>query len=97
MIFVPVPEVILILDLEPVVRHVVTSILDRDGFTVIATRDLDEAEQFFQDATPDLPLKNVYVPGSGGREAADLLRRICTTMRTLIVAGLPDEESSRVR
>jgi response regulator RpfG family c-di-GMP phosphodiesterase len=41
---------------------------------------------------PDLLLTNVYVPQSSGREAAALLKKLCPRMRTLMVAGLPDEE-----
>lgn len=78
---------------EPVVREVVTEILGRAGFTVFATGDLREAEQLARDCTPDLLLTNLYVPGSSGRAAAAALRSIYPAMRTLVVAGLPDEES----
>jgi DNA-binding NtrC family response regulator len=86
------PAVILILDAEPVVRQVVAKILGREGFTVFATGDLNEAEQMVRDSAPDLLLTNIYIPGSTGRDAAAALRDICPTMRALLVAGLPDEE-----
>ena len=89
------PAIILILDAEPIVRQVVTTILGRAGFTVLATGDLHEAERLTRESAPDLLLTNVYVPGSSGREAASLLRQICPEMRALLVAGLPDEEPVR--
>jgi two-component system, cell cycle sensor histidine kinase and response regulator CckA len=89
------PAVILILDAEPIVRQVVISILERAGFTVLAAGDLREAEELARGCAPDLLLTNVYVPGSTGRDAASLLRRVCPEMRALLVAGLPDEEPVR--
>jgi two-component system cell cycle sensor histidine kinase/response regulator CckA len=85
-------SVILVLDAEPLVRQAVTRILDRAGFTVLATGDLGEAVAIARNSSPDLLLTNVYVPGSTGRDAASLLRTVCPNLRTLMVAGLPDEE-----
>ncbi|HXS97485.1 MAG TPA: response regulator [Candidatus Limnocylindrales bacterium] len=85
-------SVILILDAEPLVRQTITRILDQAGFTVLAAGDVAEALRLVQSSRPDLLLTNVYVPQSSGREAASLLKKLCPGMRTLMVAGLPDEE-----
>lgn len=58
---------------------------ERDG-------DLADAVSLVKELSPDLLLTNVYVPGSTGREAAMLLKSLCPHLRTLLVAGLPDED-----
>jgi DNA-binding response OmpR family regulator len=86
------PAVILVLDAEPLVRQIVTTILGQEGFTVLAAADLQGAEELARTCAPDLLITNVYVPGSSGRDAAALLRSMCPNMRALLVAGLPDAE-----
>jgi DNA-binding response OmpR family regulator len=88
---------IIVLDAEPVVRSVLTKILERDGYAVRTCADLAEAMQTIKDFPADLLLTNVYLPGTTGHEAAKLLREICPKMRVLMVAGLPDDQSIRER
>src|SRR5687767_8067485 len=83
---------ILVLDAEPIVRSVVTKILERDGYSVHAVGDLNAALKLVKECTPDMLLTNLYVPGTTGHEAAKLLRDHCPNMRVLMVAGLPDDK-----
>ncbi|MDQ6677329.1 MAG: response regulator [Acidobacteriota bacterium] len=83
---------ILVVDAEPVVRTVVTSILEREGHTVHATADVGEAVRIVKTKSPDLLLTNVLLPGMRGHDAAELLRGIRPEMRVLMVAGLPDDQ-----
>jgi DNA-binding NtrC family response regulator len=83
---------ILVLDAEPLVRSVVSSILTREGYTVRTCGDLDQAVDAVKDSPPDLLLTNVYIPGTTGHAAAKSLRAACPEMRVLMVAGLPDDE-----
>ena len=82
---------ILVLDGEEVIRSVITRILERDGYTVHATGDLQSATELVKTCTPDLLLTNLYIPGTTGHDAALLLRSMCPNMRVLVVAGLPDD------
>jgi CheY-like chemotaxis protein len=82
---------ILVLDAEEVVRSVITRILQREGYTVHATGDLPSALDLVKHCTPDLLLTNLYIPGTSGHDATQLLRSMCPNMRVMIVAGLPDD------
>lgn len=86
----PVGETILLLDAEPVIRQVVTDILTRNDYRVVATGSLAEAIIIAREQRPDLLLSNVYVPGSTGREAAKVIQSLCPKICVLMVAGLPD-------
>ena len=81
----------MILDAEEVVRSVITRILEREGYTVHATGDLQSATELVKNCAPDLLLTNLYIPGTTGHDAALLLRAMCPNMRVLVVAGLPDD------
>ena len=82
---------ILVLDAEPLVRSVVTAILERHGYQVRTTESLQMALNEVKDFAPDLLLTNVYIPGTTGHDAARRLRELSPSMRVLMVAGLPDD------
>ena len=84
---------IVVLDAEPVVRSVITKILQREGYTVLPAGDLDSAADAVKHCTPDLLITNLYLPGTTGHDAARLLRKTCPNIRVLMVAGLPDDRS----
>jgi DNA-binding response OmpR family regulator len=73
-------------------RQALTRILESAGFKVLAAGDLEEAVRLVKRTAPDLFMTNVYVPQSTGRDAAALLKKLCPGTRTLMVAGLPEEE-----
>ena len=84
-------KTILIVDAEPVVRKVVTRILEREGHTVLATDSVDEALHIVKTLPPDLLLTNVFLPTMRGHDVAALLRQELPSLRVLMVAGLPDD------
>jgi DNA-binding response OmpR family regulator len=88
---------ILVLDAEPLVRSVVSSILEREGYSVRTCGDLQQALDAVKDSPPDLLLTNVYIPGTTGHEVAKFLRATCPEMRVLMIAGLPDDARIRER
>jgi two-component system nitrogen regulation response regulator NtrX len=81
---------IVVLDAEEVVRKVVTSILEKAGYSVTATADLRSAIEICKTAPPELILTNVYLPGISGHEAMKLLKEYCPKVPVLMVSGLPD-------
>lgn len=83
---------ILLIDAEPVVRTVVTRILERDGHTVHATGDVQEALRMVKASAPDLLLTNVFLPTMRGHDVAILMRSIRPKLPVLMVSGLPDDE-----
>src|SRR4051794_2740519 len=85
-------DTILVIDPEPVVRSVITSILERDGHTVLTCANLDEALQAITASPPRLLLTNIYLDGIPGYDAAKPLTERCPALSVLIVAGLPDDQ-----
>ena len=83
---------IVVLDAEPVVRTVVTSILERGGYAAEGVESFEAAVEIIKSAPPDLVLTNVYLPGITGREAMRLLKGMCPALPVLMVSGLPDED-----
>jgi DNA-binding response OmpR family regulator len=86
------PVRIVVLDAEPVVRSVVTGILERGGYVAEPVESFEAAAEIVATAPPDLLLTNVYLPGITGREAMRLLKGICPALPVLMVSGLPDED-----
>src|SRR5829696_4992250 len=90
-------KTILVLDAEPVVRSVVTRMLERSGYTVHAVSVLDDALKLVKDTKPDLLMTNIYLPGMTGYDAAKAVREHCPNLRVLMVAGLPASEQIEER
>jgi len=59
-----VKQTILLLDAEPVVRQVVSEILSRDGYSVVATATLAEALTAARERTPEGQLARVAMVAS---------------------------------
>ncbi|MCC6930835.1 MAG: PAS domain S-box protein [Gemmatimonadaceae bacterium] len=91
-------QVILLVEDDPSVRHLVTRVLERTGYAVRAARDAYEALTLM-DATCsgiDLVVSDVVMPGMGGRELAQELRRRRADVRILFISGYLDIDSSRL-
>jgi len=86
------PPRILILDAEPVVRSVVASILQSDGYTVDQAATVPAALDLVKSRGTDLLMTNVYLPGITGREAIELFKQKYPDLPVLIVSGLPDSD-----
>ncbi len=87
----PAKTKIMLIDGEPVVRRVVTSILEYAGYTVQATDDFKVALEACKEDPPALVLTNVSLPGISGHDAMRLLKASCPGVPVLMVAGMPSE------
>jgi two-component system response regulator GlrR len=83
---------ILILDAEPVVRSVVSTILRDAGYVLQEAETIQDALDRLEKFHPDLLLTNVYLPGITGHDAMKLLRANSPDVPVLMVSGLPDSE-----
>jgi len=88
---------ILLLVSDPIVRSVLQETLEREGYTVKATRDLGQAVDRLKECTPDLLITRTYVESLPGHEAARYLRTKCMKMKVLMLGGLLDDERLRYR
>jgi two-component system cell cycle sensor histidine kinase/response regulator CckA len=88
-------ETILLAEDEDSVRAVATAALERHGYRVLAAPDGDTAIAIAE-AFPeriDLLLTDVVMPGKGGRELAEILRRLRPGIHVIFASGYTDDES----
>ena len=57
---------VLVVDDEPIVREVVVRYLQRDGFDTLEAADGDSARRLIEDASPQLVVLDVMLPGTDG-------------------------------
>ena len=88
---------ILLLSSEPVVRTVLTQILQDAGYTVVATGDLGTAVDSFADHRIDLLITHPHVDNIPGHEAAKYLHLKNPHMGVLFVAGIPADDRLKYR
>lgn len=90
--------IILVADDEPVGRHLLTALLDGQGYTLVTAADGLETLEKAHAITPDLVLLDVVMPGLNGFEVCRQLRADPTLAEVpiVLVTGLNDPES-RVR
>jgi CheY-like chemotaxis protein len=88
------PAVILVVDDEPAVNHVVTRYLTHLGYRALGATSAQEALARVRRAEPriDLVLSDVVMPGMDGTElAAELLSRVPGPSVILMTGQLPPE------
>lgn len=90
--------IILVADDEPVGRHLLTALLDGQGYTLVTAADGLETLEKAHAITPDLVLLDVVMPGLNGFEVCQQLRAdpALAEVPIVLVTGLNDPES-RVR
>jgi two-component system, cell cycle sensor histidine kinase and response regulator CckA len=86
-------ETVLIVEDQPAVREVARECLQRKGYRVLDTSSASEAIEICSQAEPkiDLVLSDVVMPGMGGRELAEKLRRLRPAIKVLYMSGYPDD------
>lgn len=62
---------ILVIDDESVMREVMTTLLEREGYDVVTAADGDEGLQYFRDEPVDLVLLDLMLPGKNGLKVLD--------------------------
>ncbi len=85
---------VMVVDDEPMVREVVTSYLEREGFTVEALEDGDQALHRIRQAMPDLVVLDVMLPHVDGLSILRSIREQSDVPVILLTAR--GEESDRV-
>lgn len=85
---------ILVVDDEALVREVIATYLEREGYRVTSSADGVEARRLLQTTSPDLVILDVMLPGRSGLDLLADLRREGTTPAILLTARV--EEADRV-
>ncbi|HEU4763370.1 MAG TPA: PAS domain S-box protein [Gemmatimonadales bacterium] len=81
-------ETILLVEDEPAIRRLMDRALRALGYRVLTAAEPKEALARLAEAgSVDLLVSDVVMPGMGGRELADLIRRDRPTLRVLFISG----------
>ncbi|WP_287632800.1 response regulator [Accumulibacter sp.] len=88
---------ILIVDDSPTERHVLTSLLTRNGYQVIAAQSGEEGIAKAKSELPDLILMDVVMPGLNGYQATRTLTRDPATKNIpVIVCTTKGQETDKI-
>lgn len=84
-------ETILIAEDDSPVREITAKLLTGYGYSVIEAEDGDDALRKFAEAQSPVQLMilDVLMPGKGGREVAEVLRRLSPEVKVLFTSGYP--------
>jgi diguanylate cyclase (GGDEF)-like protein len=92
---IPVSDLVLLVDDDPVARLLTASILVQHGFAVHEASSALDALESFRRQLPDCVLLDALMPGMDGFAACEQLRRLPggAQVPVLMLTGLDDEES----
>ena len=91
---------VLVVDDSPTDAHVVTGILEKNGFTVISAASGEEGVEVAKAQKPDLVLMDVVMPGMSGFEATRAISKDPETSHIPVIicsghSALIDDEKAR--
>jgi DNA-binding NtrC family response regulator len=90
-----VAQTILIVDAEPVVRSVITAILQSGGYAVLESDNVQQGLDILKTAPVDLLMTNVNLPGISGADAMSVFKGVRPDLKVLMIAGVPDDQVIR--
>jgi two-component system C4-dicarboxylate transport response regulator DctD len=83
-------RVALVVDDEPLIRRFVSTVLRREGWSVLEASDALSALALAQDEPPDLLVTDFDMPNVTGTALAERLREVDRDLPVLLVSGHPD-------
>jgi two-component system cell cycle sensor histidine kinase/response regulator CckA len=86
-------ETVLVVEDQPAVRALITSVLESAGYTVLAAADADGALALCRQHDGDLHLllTDVVLPGTGGREMARRMLELRPAIKVAFMSGYTDD------
>lgn len=90
-------SLVLIVDDSPTEQHVLTQVLEKNGFETLVASDGEEAISMAETSQPDLILMDVVMPGMNGFQATrQLSRNPGTSTIPVVMVTSKDQETDRV-
>lgn len=88
---------VLIVDDSPTEQHVLTQVLEKNGFETLVASDGEEAISMAETSQPDLILMDVVMPGMNGFQATrQLSRNPDTSAIPVVMVTSKDQETDRI-
>jgi DNA-binding response OmpR family regulator len=91
---IPTMTTVLVVDDEPIVREVVVSYLEREGYRTLEAGDGDTARHLLEEESPSLVVLDVMLPGTDGLELCRWIRARSDLPVILLTAR--GEEADRI-
>jgi two-component system response regulator PilR (NtrC family) len=88
------PENILVVDDEPMLRETLTKVLSEEGYTVSMAADSHEALGLIENAYFDLVLCDIVMPGMDGMELLGKIRKSSLSITVIIMTAYGTVESA---
>jgi two-component system, cell cycle sensor histidine kinase and response regulator CckA len=98
-VFAPATETILVVEDEPEVRTLICSMLEKNGYTVLASSSAEEAARVCLEHSGrvDVLLTDVVMPGMSGPDLARQLTGSVSELKVLYMSGHADSAVARHR
>lgn len=88
---------VLVVDDSPTEQHVLTRVLEKNGFETLVASDGEEAINMASSSQPDLILMDVVMPGMNGFQATrQLSRNPDTSSIPVVMVTSKDQETDRI-
>ena len=86
-------DTVLLVEDEEAIRRLIRVVLQSYGYTILEARHGEDALAIAQQhpGTIDIVVTDMLMPGMGGRQLADQLRRTWPGLRVLLMSGYPDD------
>lgn len=86
---------VLVVEDEPRMRELLLDVIPEMGFPTTAVRSAEEARRSLDAAPPDILLLDLQLPGAGGMDLFEQVRRECPQMQVIILTGHGDLDAAR--
>lgn len=86
---------VLLLVSDPLMRDVLSDVLDTAGYTVVVTGDLGKAVDRLREMRFDLLVTRPYINSMAGQTAADYLRTKQPGLPVLVISGFMEDDRVR--
>jgi two-component system, cell cycle sensor histidine kinase and response regulator CckA len=88
-------ETILVVEDDPAVRQIVSTMLEERGYEIVAAADGEDAVGRFRDCGRPMPLvvSDLMMRGIDGRETIDRIRELAPATKVLFMSGYTDDPS----
>ena len=87
---------ILVVDDEAHIREILERFLKMKGYEVIVAENGEKALAYFQIEKPKLVLLDIIMPGIGGIEVLDEIKRIDPNARVVMLTAVKEEEIGKL-
>ena len=89
-------QAVMIVEDDPAVRQLVSSVLEEQGYLCLVASDADSAQPFFTSGVRiDLLISDVGLPGMNGRQLAEVGRHYRPGLKVLFITGYAEHAAVR--